>query len=300
MAQKRMFDKAIIDTDRFMDLSMTAKALYFLLGMDADDEGFVSARKVQRVHGGNEDDVKILIAKNFLIPFKSGVVVITDWNNNNWLDSRRIKPTKYQEEKKLLALNKDGTYMLSNRLASAQPEECSIEDNRVLGETKVSHVKPISSSSLSFEDYLEDEGYSEVTFYGGESLGECTGYKKSGGQPRLAEKVREEYERKKNRTNKTDESKPYLKVFKSFIAIDPIQNGWRVNKTQINAANGLFEAYGMDKIDNAIDFYIKNKDDPFIPRIFSPHQLLEKYTALQDFRNRKKGEAKNMASEITL
>ena len=37
-----MFDKAIIDTDKFMDLSMSSKSLYFLLGMEADDEGFVS------------------------------------------------------------------------------------------------------------------------------------------------------------------------------------------------------------------------------------------------------------------
>ncbi len=93
---------------------MSTKALYFLLGMDADDEGFVSARKIQRVHGGNDDDVKMLIAKNFIIPFKSGIVVITDWNSNNWLDSRRIKPTKYQEEKSLLALNKDRSYRLSS------------------------------------------------------------------------------------------------------------------------------------------------------------------------------------------
>lgn len=127
-----MFDKAIIDTDRFMDLPVSAKALYFLLGMDADDEGFVSPRKIQRVHGGSEDDIKVLIAKNFVIPFKSGIVVITDWNNNNWLDSRRIKPTKYQEERKLLALNKDRMYTLSIGLADVKPEECSIEESSIV------------------------------------------------------------------------------------------------------------------------------------------------------------------------
>lgn len=118
MAQKRMFDKAIIDTDRFMDLSMSSKALYFLLGMEADDEGFVSYKKVMRVHGGNEDDFKVLVAKNFVILFESGVVVITDWNTNNWLDSRRARPTEYQKEKKLLVLTKGNKYVLSNGLAS--------------------------------------------------------------------------------------------------------------------------------------------------------------------------------------
>ncbi len=130
MAQKRMFDKSITDTDSFMDLPLSAKAMYFLLGMDADDEGFVSPRKVMRVHGGNEDDIKLLIGKKYLIPFKSGVVVITDWNNNNWLDSRRIKPTKYQEERKLLAINKDNSYVLSDGLADVKPEESRVEEKR--------------------------------------------------------------------------------------------------------------------------------------------------------------------------
>ena len=127
-----MFDKAIIDTDRFMDLPMPSKALYFLLGMEADDEGFVSYKKVMRIHGGNEDDVRILSAKKFIIPFPSGVVVITDWNKNNWLDSRRIKPTEYQKEKQMLTISKDNRYLLSNGLASIEEyrgEESSIEEN---------------------------------------------------------------------------------------------------------------------------------------------------------------------------
>ena len=65
-----MFDKAIIDTDRFMDLPLSSKALYFLLGIEADDEGFVSTKKILRVHGGSDDDIKILIAKEFVIPFE--------------------------------------------------------------------------------------------------------------------------------------------------------------------------------------------------------------------------------------
>lgn len=131
MAQKRMFDRAIIDTDRFMDLSMSSKALYFLLGMEADDEGFVSYKKVMRIHGGNEDDVKVLLAKNFIIGFDSGVVVITDWNSNNWLDTRRIKPTEYKKEKSLLSLTEQKKYVLSIGLTSiveSRVVESSIEE----------------------------------------------------------------------------------------------------------------------------------------------------------------------------
>lgn len=129
MAQKRMFDKAIIDTDKFMDLSMSSKALYFLLGMEADDEGFVSYKKVMRIHGGNNDDIKVLIAKDFLIKFESGVVVITVWNKNNWLDKRRIKETEYIKERKMLVVNGKKEYCLAT---AKQPlRESSIEENRI-------------------------------------------------------------------------------------------------------------------------------------------------------------------------
>lgn len=130
MAQKRMFDRSIIDTDRFMDMQMSAKALYFLLGMEADDEGFVSYKKVMRIHGGNEDDMHVLAIKNFIIKFDSGVVVITDWCKNNWLDGRRIKPTEYQTEKQKIALNRSKEYTLSDCLAPAVLEERSVVESR--------------------------------------------------------------------------------------------------------------------------------------------------------------------------
>lgn len=131
MASKRMFDKAIIDTDRFMDMPISTKGAYFLLGMEADDEGFVSFKKVMRIHGLSEDDVKLLAAKQFVIIFESGVAVITDWNKNNWLDSRRLRPTEYQTEKSLLSLTETKEYVLSNRLASIEEsrgEERSTEE----------------------------------------------------------------------------------------------------------------------------------------------------------------------------
>jgi len=111
MASKRMFDKAIVDTDRFTDMPLSTKALYFLMGMEADDYGFVSPRRVMRMHGGTEDDVKILISKGFVIPFESGVVVITHWHKHNYLDKNRIKFTEYTDELALLTIS-DRTYQL--------------------------------------------------------------------------------------------------------------------------------------------------------------------------------------------
>ena len=126
-----MFDKGLIETDAFMDMPMPTKALYFLLGMEADDEGFVSPNRVMRIYGGNADDLKVLIAKGFVIQFESGVVVITDWKKNNWLDSRRIKETVHQAEKKLLGESKEKYHLLSNRLATASPEESRGEENSI-------------------------------------------------------------------------------------------------------------------------------------------------------------------------
>ena len=130
MAQKRMFDKSILETDNFLNISLTAKAIYFLLGMEADDEGFISPKRVLRLYGGEVGDLKNLIDVGLIIPFKSGVVVITDWNQNNWLDNRRIRPTQYQIEKKMFILKEQKRYELSTGLASAQLEERRTEENR--------------------------------------------------------------------------------------------------------------------------------------------------------------------------
>lgn len=160
MAQKRMFDKAIIDTDRFMDLSMSSKALYFLLGMDADDEGFVSYKKVMRVHGGNEDDIKVLMAKNFIISFKSGVVVITDWNKNNYLDKNRLRETEYQTEKKMLILTHDGTYELNNRLTSI--EESSIEENRIEQNSTVESSGALTPAEIARDFFIKGDEHKKM------------------------------------------------------------------------------------------------------------------------------------------
>jgi hypothetical protein len=129
MAQKRMFDRSITDTEQFMDMPMSSKALYFLLGMEADDEGFASARKVMKIHGGTEDDLKILIAKGYVIRFESGVIVVTHWHDNNYLDRNRIKATQYQKEKKQLQLTKFRTYELNN--GSTSTVQRRREENRI-------------------------------------------------------------------------------------------------------------------------------------------------------------------------
>lgn len=113
MAERRMFAKTIIDSDAFLDMSPSAQALYFHLGMRADDEGFVNnCKKIQRMTGASDDDLKILMAKKFVIPFDSGIVVIKHWCIHNYIRSDRLQETKYQREKQMLVLNKNESYTL--------------------------------------------------------------------------------------------------------------------------------------------------------------------------------------------
>lgn len=115
MAQKRMFSLQVVDTDKFMDMSASAQALYFHLGMHGDDDGFVaSPRKIARAAGCNDDDLRLLASKGYIIPFESGVIVITDWRVNNTLKNDRYHETLYAVEKSQLAMDSAGRYCLGN------------------------------------------------------------------------------------------------------------------------------------------------------------------------------------------
>lgn len=111
MASKRMFSIDVIDTDKFWIMPVSTQALYFHFGMRADDDGFVSSpKKIAKIANCTNDDLRILISKGYVIPFDSGVIVITDWKANNLIKNDRYKPTRYQEEFKKLEV-KDGSYI---------------------------------------------------------------------------------------------------------------------------------------------------------------------------------------------
>lgn len=111
MAQRRMFSKKIVETDFFMEMSPTAKLLYFYLNMSADDDGFVGNPKtIKLISGATDDDLKILIAKQFIIPFDSGVIVIKDWKIHNYIAKDRYNETQYIKEKSELSTEENGSY----------------------------------------------------------------------------------------------------------------------------------------------------------------------------------------------
>jgi len=113
MAERRMFAKTIIDSDAFLDMPLSTQCLYFHLSMRADDEGFINnPKKVQRMIGASDDDLKVLVAKRFIIPFESGIVVIKHWKIHNYIQADRFKPTVYTEEKALLSVKENKAYTL--------------------------------------------------------------------------------------------------------------------------------------------------------------------------------------------
>ena len=122
MAQRRMFSKEITTSDHFVDMPASTQLLYFHLGMEADDEGFIgNARMLSRAYGASNDDLKLLQAKGFIIVFESGVTVVKDWNLNNQIRKDRLKPTIYQAEKNLLTLDNTGVYQLGNQMTTKCP-----------------------------------------------------------------------------------------------------------------------------------------------------------------------------------
>ena len=125
MAERRMFAKTIIDSDAFLDMPSSTQSLYFHLGMRADDEGFINnVRKIQRVVGASDDDLKLLIAKRFVIPFETGIIVIKHWKLHNYIRKDRMKETVYTAEKALLSEKENGTYSLCQPTGNQLSTNC--------------------------------------------------------------------------------------------------------------------------------------------------------------------------------
>lgn len=135
-----MFTKDITGSDAFREMPSSSQCLYFHLGMEADDDGFLDGYKsIQRAIGSSDDDFKILVAKRFVLEFPNGICVIKHWLMNNTIRKDRYKPTKYTEEKKALNIKENGAYTFGlpngNQMATigkpfGNPVEDSIEEKR--------------------------------------------------------------------------------------------------------------------------------------------------------------------------
>lgn len=148
MANRRMFAMTIIDSDMFLDLPVSTQNLYFHLCMRADDDGFINnPRKIQRMIGASEDDLKLLIAKQFIIPFDSGIVVIKHWRIHNYIQKDRYHSTMFMDEKAQLGEKKDGSYALLSELDTPCLQEESAMDTKCVQDVSISDTECIHDVS---------------------------------------------------------------------------------------------------------------------------------------------------------
>ena len=172
-----MFSKKITDTDKFLDMPLSTQALYFHLNMDGDDDGFVGNPKtIKKKIGANDNDLDLLVFKQFIIPFENGVIVIKDWRIHNTLRNDRYTPTIYQEEKKALDSGllsnvsgwlPDGCQVVATCLPQDSIGKVSIDKNSIVKDSivKDSKEKDIDKSiSKKKTVYYPDDEMLESAF----------------------------------------------------------------------------------------------------------------------------------------
>ena len=179
MAKKRMFSPQITESDSFISMPLSSQALYFHLSLNADDDGFLnSPKRVQRMIGASDDDLAILMAKHFIIPFDSGVVVIKHWKVNNYIRSDRYTPTVYTEEMNMLIEKKNRSYSLKSEARSdlvyqtVYPDKIRLDKNRLDSSSNsgsINLLEKLSPEETAFlfdhyedADYLIDEVEEEI------------------------------------------------------------------------------------------------------------------------------------------
>lgn len=171
MAKRRMFSTEITDSDAFLDLPLSAQALYYHLGMKADDEGFINNSKmILRIIKANQEDLDLLIEKRFLIDFKTGVIVIKHWRINNYIQKDRKTPTLYIEERAKIKIKSNNVYTLYTgctqdvRVGKVREDKVSIGEVSIgEREESISDVFPLTPEEL--ESLFKKYGTTKVGDY---------------------------------------------------------------------------------------------------------------------------------------
>lgn len=250
-----MFSLKVIDTDLFMDMPQTTQLLYFNLAMRADDDGFISnPKKILRLSGCSDDDMKILVAKQFLIPFESGVCVIRHWRVHNIIRQDRYQETECSEERKMLT-EKEGKYLLN--LANVIPSGNQAATKRQprlgkdrLGEDRSGESKQEAAQSAAEAGDDPKNGVKQAPRPDQDIVDIIDEFRKSGLNPH-------------------------------------IKFGLKGHR---DAAAELARCYGIGKALQLVRFAAQAAGRPYAPLITTPRQLLDKYGALQAFAARIKVE----------
>ncbi|EHV0152366.1 DNA replication protein [Enterococcus faecalis] len=199
-----MFAKTIIDSDAFLDMPLSTQSLYFHLSMRADDDGFINnPKKIQRMVGCGDDDLKLLMAKRFILVFDSGVIVIKHWKIHNYIRNDRYKPTLYQEEKAELAEKNSKAYTFKTEVIESENRLGIPDDNR-MGYQMDTQVR------LGKDRLVKDKKKNSV--------------EPSSTMHELFEKVWKTYPKK---TNKKKAREQFLKKFKTEEDLESFKKGYK-------------------------------------------------------------------------
>ena len=215
MAERRMISKKVVDTDLFLDMPVSTRLLYYDLSVRADDDGFVaSPKRITRMVGCSEDDLKLLVAKGYLIPFESGVCVIRDWKVHNYIPKDRYHETDYREEKSMLTESETGVYSLNGKNTA-----CLCDLSASVYNTDTVCIQDVSST--------EYKPYTEVRL-GKDRLGKDK-IKKEGENPprapRFTKPTVEEVRAYCQERNNSVDAERFVDYYEA--------NGWKVGKSSM-------------------------------------------------------------------
>lgn len=258
--QRRMFSAEIVKSDAFLDMPPTTQNLYYQLGMEADDDGFIGNPKtVCRVVGSNADDYKILVAKKFIIHFEDGgVCVIKHWRINNQIRKDRYHETKYVEYKERLYIRENGAYSLNGEKGGMRLPKGHFNVKSVENED--------SFSGNQMDTTLQPNGNPDKRREEKISKGKT-------------KKPKESTEIESPKVEKEKDRDYIAEVIYEMCKIDPKNKLYYGNKTQRQAIQFLIEAYTFEKVIQMINFVALSKGKIFnIPT--TPQQLLDRWVNL--------------------
>ena len=272
MAERRMFAKTIIDSDAFLDMPLSTQSLYFHLSMRADDDVFINnPKKIQRMVGCGDDDLKLLMAKRFILVFDSGVIVIKHWKIHNYIRNDRYKPTLYQEEKAELAEKNSKAYTFKTEVVESENRLGIPDDNR-MGYQMDTQVR------LGKDRLVKDKKKNSV--------------EPSSTMSELFEKVWKTYPKK---TNKKKAREQFLKKFKTEEDLEPFKKGYKNYLAYIKLNDWyhpqeLFRWIRDDRYNDEYDLSQTNK----LPAYSKVPMRQEK---LPEWANNQKQEEEKLSSE---
>jgi len=272
MANRRMVSQDIINTDVFLTMPTSSQALYFHLIMRADDDGFVQPITVLRSVGSQEDDLKILLAKRYILSFESGVVVVKHWLIHNLIRADMYKETTYLKEKQTLGLNEYGAY---TELRDGVSEINKIEAPAWLKKRR--KTKP--------ESVCTDIGTQSVHRLGKVRLGKVS-------EPAPAKAVAKAAPKPAKKKKPIDPDKyaegyevdpiHVAEIIKAFETVDPKNKQYYGNTSQRKAAAFLIGEYTLEQVLKRIEFLPKSNKMPYFPNITTACQLRDNWVRLGD------------------